>query len=319
MIVHHSQFPVSVQRQLLDALRLGQVPPRFLYDGDRQTQKWLAVHRAHSPSRVDVGVQSIYEQAFDASLGQAAGEPVCLVGLGCGGGQKDTSYLAKLKSIYSTIDYVPCDVSQAMVKVARKAAAAELSLKRIHPLVCDLANAPDLVQLLDAIVSPQIRRVFTFFGMIPNLEPDVILPHLAATLRDGNLLLLSANLAPGDDYRRGVEAILPQYDNTETCDWLLSFMEGLGVPPPAGQLRFWIEEVDGLLRIIANFDFIETHKLSVPGESIEFAAGRSLRLFFSYRHTVQTLAKCLAKHGLDVVGSQIDFSGEEGVFCVKRA
>ena len=136
---------------------------------------------------------------------------------------------------------------------------------------------------------------------------------------DGDLLLLSANLAPGDDYRRGVEAILPQYDNAETCDWLLSFMEGLGVPPPAGQLRFWIEEVDGLLRIIANFDFIETHKLSVPGESIEFAAGRSLRLFFSYRHTVQTLAKCLAKHGLDVVGSQIDFSGEEGVFCVKRA
>ena len=72
MIIHPSQAPDAVQRQLLDALRLGQVPPRFLYDGERQTQKWLAVHRAHSPSRTDAGVQSIYDQAF-GSLGQAPG------------------------------------------------------------------------------------------------------------------------------------------------------------------------------------------------------------------------------------------------------
>ena len=319
MIVHISHAPAAVQRQLIDSLRIGQVPPKFLYDGERQTEKWLAVHRAHSPSRTDAGVQSIYDLAFDESLGQAAGESVCLVGLGCGGGQKDTRYLPRLKSVHPVIDYVPCDVSEAMVKVARKAAAAELPLERIHPLVCDLANAPDLGQLLDAIVSPQTKRVFTFFGMIPNLEPDVILPHLAATLRDGDLLLLSANLAPGDDYRRGVEAVLPQYDNAETCDWLLSFLEGLGVPRTAGQLRFGIEEVDGLLRIIADFDFVETHKSSVAGESVEFAAGHSLRLFFSYRHTEQILAKCLAKHCFDVVGSQIDFSGEEGVFRVKQA
>ncbi|MBC8245113.1 MAG: L-histidine N(alpha)-methyltransferase [Verrucomicrobia bacterium] len=317
MIVHHSQFPVSVQRQLLDALRLGQVPPRFLYDGDRQTQKWLAVHRAHSPSRIDAGVQSIYEQAFDASLGQAAGESACLVGLGCGGGQKDTRYLAKLKSIYSTIDYVPCDVSQAMTRVAREAAAAELPLERIHPFVCDLANAPDLGQALDGIVSPETKRVFTFFGMIPNLEPAVILPRLAALLREGDRLLLSANLAPGDNYRNGVETVLPQYDNTETRAWLLSFLEGMGVSPAAGQLRFGIEEVDGLLRIVANFKFLNTVRLRVADESVEFAAGRSLRLFYSYRHTEQTLAKRLAKHGLAVADSEIDASAEEGVFRVE--
>ncbi|MBT6102951.1 MAG: hypothetical protein HOH62_03515, partial [Verrucomicrobia bacterium] len=84
MIVHHSQFPYAVQRQLLNGLRLGRVPPKFLYDGDRQTQKWLAVHRAHSPSRTDAGVQSIYDRSFDESLGQAAGGSICLIGLGCG-------------------------------------------------------------------------------------------------------------------------------------------------------------------------------------------------------------------------------------------
>ena len=280
---------------------------------------WLAVHRAHSLSRTDAAVQSIYDRAFDESLGQAAGEAVCLVGLGCGGGQKDTRYLAKLKSIHSTIDYVPCDVSQAMTRVARDAATAVLPLERIHPLVCDLANAPDLGQLLDTIVLPQTKRVFTFFGMIPNLEPDVILPRLAALLREGDQLLLSANLAPGDDYWRSVGVVLPQYDNAETSDWLLSFLVGLGVSSSAGQLRFGIEEVDGLLRIVADFEFSETLQLSIGGESVEFAAGRTLRLFFSYRHTEQILANCLGRHSLSIVVSQIAPSAEEGVFRVVRA
>ena len=319
MIVHHSQFPHAVQRQLLDGLRLGQVPPKFLYDSDRQTQKGLAVHRAHSPSRTDAGVQSIYDRAFDESLGQAADEAVCLVGLGCGGGQKDTRYLAKLKSIHTIVDYVPCDVSQAMTRVAREAAAAELPLERIHPLVCDLANAPDLGQVLDTIVSPETKRVFTFFGMIPNLEPDVILPRLAELLLEGDQLLLSANLAPGDDYKGSVKVLLPQYDNAETRDWLLSFLVGSGVPTTAGRLRFGIEEIDELLRIVADFEFSESLGLSIGGESIEFAAGRALRLFFSYRHTEQTLAKRLAKHSLAIGAEQIDSSAEEGVFRVERA
>jgi len=314
VIVHPSQFSGAVQRQLLAGLRLGQVPPKFLYDSDHQTQKWLAVHRVHSPSRTDAGVQSIYDWAFDESLGQAAGESVCLVGLGCGGGQKDTRYLAKLKSIHSVVDYVPCDVSQAMTLVAREAATAELPHERIHPLVCDLANAPDIGQVLDGMLPPQTRCVFTFFGMIPNLEPDEILPRLAALLREGDTLLLSANLAPGDNYRSGVEVVLPQYDNAETRDWLLSFLVGLGVPATAGQLRFGIEEVDELLRIVTDFVFSESLELSIGGESFEFAAGRPLRLFFSYRHTERTLARSLAKHGFNIVASQVDSSVEEGVF-----
>ena len=314
MIVHPSQFPDAVQRQLLDGLRLGQVPPKFLYDSDRQTQKWLAVHRAHSPSRTEAGVQSIYDLAFDDSLGQAAGESVCLVGLGCGGGQKDTRYLDKLKSIHPVVDYVPCDVSQAMTLVASEAATAELQPERIHPLVCDLANAPDLGQVLDGMLPPQTRRAFTFFGMIPNLEPDVILPRLAALLREGDLLLLSANLAPGDNYRSGVEAVLPQYNNAETRDWLLSFLVGLGVPVTVGQLRFGIEEVDKLLRVVADFVFSKALELTINGEPVEFIAGRSLRLFFSYRHTKRTLGRSLAKHGFSIAASQVDSSGEEGVF-----
>ena len=160
----------------------------------------------------------------------------------------------------------------------------------------------------------QTRRVFTFYGMSPNLEPDVILPRLAALLREGDTLLLSANLAPGDNYRSGVEAVLPQYNNAETRDWLLSFLVGLGVPATAGQLRLGIEEVDKLLRVVADFVFSKALELTINGETVECVAGRSLRLLFSYRHTERTLTRSLAKHGFSIAASQVDSSAEEGVF-----
>ncbi|MGB0547915.1 MAG: hypothetical protein ACPGR8_02190, partial [Limisphaerales bacterium] len=69
--VHPSQFPGAVRRQLVAALRAGNVPPKFLYDSVRQTQKWLEVHQAHSPSRINADVTRIYDAAFEDALGQA--------------------------------------------------------------------------------------------------------------------------------------------------------------------------------------------------------------------------------------------------------
>ena len=206
--VHPSQFPDAVQRELIESLRSGEVPPKFLYDSVRQTQKWLEVHQAHSPARTGLDVEQIYDVAFDDALGQAQSEAVAWIGLGCGGGRKDTRGLAK---------------------------------------------------------------------------PAIILPRLAGLLREDDQLLFSANLAPGGDYRTGVEAVMPQYDNAETRAWLLSFLLGIGVPETAGELVFEIEEVGGLLRIVADFKFGQPQSVTVAGEAVAFRAGQSLRLFYSYR------------------------------------
>ena len=48
--------------------------------------------------------------------------------------------------------------------------------------------------------------MITFFGMIPNFEPQDILPKLAKLIRRQDTLLFSANLAPGADYAVGVKA-----------------------------------------------------------------------------------------------------------------
>src|SRR5262249_4499391 len=135
---------------------------------------------------------------------------------------------------------------------------------------------------------PKTTRLITFFGMLPNFESQIILPRLAAMVRPGDYLLLSANLAPGQDYEAGVKRILPLYDNPLTRGWLMTFLLDLGAEMDDGELRFVIEDDpagSGLKRVAANFHFAKRRELRVDQELFEFRPGDSIRLFFSYRHT----------------------------------
>ena len=220
LAIHKSQFPEAVQRDLLNSLRSRRINHKFHYDSVKQTQKWLALHQAYSPTRNDKDCQRIYGQAFMAAAKQIKAKHVHVIGLGCGGGQKDARLLKLLKTGGREISYTPCDVSAAMVLVAHRTALAVVPEKKCFPFVCDLATAVDLQKSLVTRHSSLV----TFFGMIPNFEPQEILPKLASLIRPEDFLLFSANLAPGDDYAAGVKKILPQYDNVLTRDWLMTFL-----------------------------------------------------------------------------------------------
>jgi L-histidine N-alpha-methyltransferase len=236
------------------------------------------------------------------------------------------------------LGYTPSDVSTAMVLVARQAALNIIPEDNCLPLVCDLAIADDLPAVLDQMtpprprppspslphasrVTPQTPRLLTFFGMIPNFEPAIILPRLAALVRPGDLLLFSANLAPGPDYAAGVQRVLPLYDNDLTRDWLLTFLFDLGVERSDGHLRFTIEgdpTGSGLKRIAAYFHFERSRQLRLEEQRFDFLAGDAIRLFFSYRHTPEKVRQLLHEQGLEVLGQWITSSGEEGVFLVHQ-
>src|SRR5262249_53918993 len=143
--IHSSQFPEKVRRDLLDSLRTRAVNHKFHYDSVKQTQKWLALHRAHSPSRNDMDCFMTYDHVFSFTAARIeAKEEVHLIGLGGGGGQKDTRLLYLLKSRGMKIFYTPSDVSTAMVLTARESALSLLPAENCFPLVCDLAGADDL-------------------------------------------------------------------------------------------------------------------------------------------------------------------------------
>jgi L-histidine Nalpha-methyltransferase len=323
--IHASQFPEKIRRDLLASLRARRVNHKFHYDSVRQTQKWLALHQACSPARNDPDCRAIYDRAFQAAAARAPAKAVHVIGLGCGGGQKDTRLLKRLKVRGREIFYTPCDVSPAMVLVARQAALAVVPEDNCFPFVCDLATAGDLPEFL-VTRHPSLacraeaseRRLVTFFGMIPNFEPQIILPKLAALVRPGDGLLFSANLAPGPVYAAGMKQILPQYDNPLTRDWLMTFLLDLGVGCRDGRLRVSIATgTRGLQRIEANFHFARRCRIRVGDETFGFRPGEIIRLFFSYRYTPDRVHRVLAHYGLEVCEQWITRSQEEGVFICR--
>ena len=111
-----------MRRDLLESLRTRQVNHKFHYDSVKQTQQWLALHQAYSPSRTDADCAAAYDRSFAAAAARMAARRVHLIGLGCGGGQKDTRLLQLLQDSGKEAFYTPSDVSTAMVLVARQAA-----------------------------------------------------------------------------------------------------------------------------------------------------------------------------------------------------
>ena len=313
--IHRSQFPEAVRRDLLESLRSRRVNHKFHYDSVKQMQKWLALHQAYSPARNDADCRAIYDKGFEAAANQIRTKQIHVIGLGCGGGQKDARLLQLLKDRGRKIFYTPCDVSAAMVLVARQTALAVVPEKNCFPFVCDLATADDLREFLVT----RHPALITFFGMIPNFEPREILPKLASLVRRKDFLLFSANLAPGNNDAAGMKKILSQYDNALTRDWLMTFLLDLGVEQRDGALEFQIEDVRfGLKRIVARFHFCRYRRIEIEDLAINFKRGESIRLFFSYRYTPERVRKILASHGLEVSESWITSSGEEGVFLCFR-
>jgi uncharacterized SAM-dependent methyltransferase len=313
--IHPGQFPENVRRDLLASLRTRRVNHKFHYDSVKQTQKWLALHEAHSPARRDKNCMATYDEAFIAAAEKIKARSVHVIGLGCGGGQKDVQLMKQLQSRGKKLSYAPCDVSVAMVLVARTATLGLLPPEKCSPFVCDLATADDL----PAQLATRHPSLVTFFGMIPNFEPQQILPKLTELLRPKDYLLFGANLAPGKNYAAGMKKILPQYDNPLTRDWLTAFLFDLGVEPRDGRLFFSIETGGlGLRRVVAKYYFRRARQIKVDGQKLSFARGETIRLFFSYRHTPERVRKLLERSGLEISGEWIARSEEEGVFLCRR-
>ena len=322
--IHATQFPESVTRDLLQSLRAREINHKFLYESYKQSRKWLAVHEAHSPWKNDPNLVAAYDAAFAGMLRRIQSSPVRVIGLGCGSGQKDARLLKTLGMGRLQVSYLPVDVSVGLVLTAGKAAAEalvtcplELRNENCSGLVCDLASADDLSAVFDQQAPPNVVRLFTFFGMLPNFEPEMILPKLRAFVRSGDLLLLSANLAPGDDYEAGTHRILPQYDNALTRDWLLTFLLDLGLERNDGEIVWSVERIcrgADLFRVTANFRFKQSRTLKIGDETFAFGPGESIRLFFSYRYTPDKLGVLLATQGVTIAERWIANSQEEGIF-----
>lgn len=327
--IHPSQFPDQVFQDYIDSFTSKKINHKFHYDSVKQSQKWLKIHETFSPARNDDSCVNAYEQCCRQTADLISGlntdnphgNPVIrnnVIALGCGGGEKDKLLVSLLAKEQQVSVCYPVDVSSSLAIIsAQKLREVDPTLA-VRPVVCDLLHAQDLVSLIDRQGD---RNIITFFGMIPNFLPDEILPILTSFLQSGDLLLFSANLAPGPDYLKGVETVFPQYDNDLTKEWLITVLLDAGVTRQDGAIAFRIEpdENDSNIQRIAAYFHVETDiHFSIEQKNIQWHSGDEIRLFFSYRYTTPMIQSLLHRYGIHVLGFWEAQNSEEGVYLCQK-
>jgi uncharacterized SAM-dependent methyltransferase len=291
----------------------------LLYRSAAQSERWLELARRWAPFVNSPECRELYRCASE-TFAREIDSDLALVALGCGDGGKDRQVLEALQTSAQAVRFVPLDVSYDLVRRAAEQARGIVPDQGIHPIVADVGRSKGLKNWLDTTLGDEWTRGFTFFGMVPNLEPSVVVETLDRLVRGNDLLLLSANLV-SDESDAAIQEILPQYDNQETRAWLLGFLRESGLAEDDYDFSFRIvgdPEWPRLRRVEASAVFPREARAEVLGESMVFPAGFTLRVFFSYRYTKEQLEGLLSPIGLRVVRSWLAGNQEEGVFLCRR-
>ncbi len=320
--IHPSQFPDCVYQNYSDGFFHKEIDNRFHYDSVKQSQKWLKIHAAYSPASKNRDCIQAYDRCFAQTAKRLESDrQLKLIALGCGGGSKDSRLLSSLSTKEKAIACYPVDVSLSLALISARAMEKVAPTTSVKPIVCNLLAAGDLVRLIDEGETGQ-RKIVTFFGMIPNFYPDKILPILSDFIAAGDILLFSANLAPGSDYLQGIYKVLPQYDNELTKDWLMTVLIDAGVEKDSGKISAAIEADEKnpeLSRIGFYFEVERQVTLELDDRQIQWEVGDRIRLFFSYRYTTAKIRDLLGSYGIKMLESWEDDLQEEGVYlCCKE-
>ena len=316
--IHRSQFPGTVANELVNCLRARQLNHKFLYESNRQANLWLAIHNGYSAYRIDSNTRSIYVKMFSRLADSLGSGAVTLISIGCGSGHKDAELVKILSDRGCSLDYLACDVSPGLTIAAGDVVREAVPGIAVSRMVFDLLSDSDPLRNLETGRHDDAPRIVAAFGMVPNFTPDELFPRIRNALLIGGKLIISVNLS-GDG---ALESVLPQYDNQGTREWLLAFVRDLGLHADPGDLQFSIESdqrFTSLKRIEANLTLSDAQAVTIGAESIHFGFEDRLRVFYSYRYTIDQLVAVLAHYSLRIADREISTSGEEGVFVIEAA
>jgi hypothetical protein len=312
--VHASVHPAALAAELRDGVASGTVSTRQLYISVRQARLWRAIAAAFSPARDDGDGGRAYERVNVHAATLLAGEPVHVIGLGCGDGAKERRLLDSLTQ-HGPLTATPVDVSLPLVLTAADLLGASAQLGR--PVVCDLGlAASDLPAMVE---SADGRRIVTLYGILPGLDAAPALAAAGALLRPGDLLAVSANLLPPDT--GALERVTAQYDNAPTRRWLGALLDEAGIDAARCALRIEALEDPGAgayAGVGAWLDPLEPFTAELEAGPVDLHPDRPVRVLRSARHTPTGLAAIVEAAGLHVLAVEVSPSGEEGVLLAIR-
>jgi uncharacterized SAM-dependent methyltransferase len=318
--IHSSAHPSEHRKILHRSLETRSIHPRLLYESAEQVRKWFVVHHKYAPIGRNAAALDIYKKAAVHITQIRDKASFQIISLGCGDGRKDMLFLEELQTARHSMHYIPCDISLNLVLEAQANPASLSRLFECSPIVCDVKHNTDLAEFLKPIRFPDICRIFLFFGLLPNMETTDALECLRVLLKPNDRLLVGTNLSPQADYEKGIVEVLPQYDNEETREWLLTLVHELGIPSTAGKIRFEIREAPSqknLKRIEAIYRFETRAQVTVDGKIFKFDKGDEISLFFSNRHTSAFMDEFLDQLHVAESSKWLNSSQDEVVFAGK--
>ena len=282
-----------------------QLPAAALYSHPSLARLWKKVHLTCSPFYQRPAVRRLYTQPATVLRARLRHAPYHLFALGCAEGLKESLLLRKLPKPALLLT---ADTCLSMAKFAARKLPARAKVAR----QINLTSTRSLSRLfLSTIPQPKSKipspaRLITLFGVLPNLDPLPLLRCLAKNMAPNDLLLFSANLAPGKDGRRGALRVVPQYDNPVTHKWLQGVAFRTRPRLSAGSIRFGV--------------YPDTTQSSLSRIEARWVVGNKAThtLFSSRRPTLSQVESWIQNSGLTRTHQWIEPKGEEGVWLTTR-
>lgn len=283
-----------------------ELPASALYSHPSLGRLWKKVHLSCSPFLHRTELQRLYRLPSTRIRKRFGRQSYSLLALGCADGTKESLLLQKLPppAILLAADTNPNLARQAAIRLsAQKKIWRKIDLT--HELPASLSR--DL-QPISSISNSKIQRfpiLITLFGVLPNLNPLPLLRSIRRFMRKDDLLLFSANLAPGQSSHTGALRILPQYDNRPTRKWLEAAILRYRPKLPKGHLEFGVFP-DPKQKTLAR---IEARWMSNQLPIVVFSSRRPTHL---------QVENWIQASGLRRLKRWIEPRGEEGVWLVTR-
>ncbi len=272
-----------------------ELPASALYSHPSLGRLWKKVHLSCSPFLHRTELQRLHCLPSTRIRKHFGRQSYSLLALGCADGSKESLLLKKLPK---PISLLALDTNLSLARrAARRLPAFQKSAHR-----ADLTSSLSL-QFLWSRLSPH-PTLITLFGVLPNLNPLPLLRSIRRLMKKDDLLLFSANLAPGQSSHTGALRILPQYDNRPTRNWLEAAILRYRPKLPKGHLEFGV--------------FPDSKQKTLARIEARWISLRKIHTVFSSRRPTSSQVEAWIRSAqMRKLERYIDSLGEEGLWLVQ--
>ena len=229
--------------------------------------------------------------------------PASLVELGAGRAEKTRVLLSAMVEAGRGSTYAPVDIAGEFLHEAALSLETAYPTLEISPLVRDISMP---LEFADTLAHPALFALLgSTIGNFPPGEDVALLENARAAMREGDLLLLGADLRAGP--QKGVELLGNAYNDSRgvTREFNRNIMRHLnreaGTDFDLSAFRHRAFYVESLGQVEMHLVALTPQRVTVPGQApVAIAEGESIRTEISRKYDRATVDDLFTRAGLGV-------------------